>query len=69
MALKYKQLWMVEEMFRTAKPVYRLFGAAEKLATDNLDAGHSFPPASRQKAYARFDRWLKLTDTSLSKQD
>jgi dienelactone hydrolase len=45
----------------SAMPVYELYGAAEKLATDYPDAGHTFPKESREKAYAWFDRWLKAS--------
>lgn len=44
---------------RALTPLYELFEAEEKLAFDFPEAGHTFPPASREKAYAWFDRWLR----------
>jgi hypothetical protein len=49
----------VRECKRALEPLYRLLAAEECLAFDFPDAGHTFPPASRKRAYAWFDRRLK----------
>ena len=49
----------VRDCIRAATPVYQLYGAEKNLAHDYPDTSHTFPPSSREKAYAWFDRWLK----------
>jgi hypothetical protein len=49
----------VKECIAAAKPVYELFGAADKLAANYPDCAHDFPPDVRQVAYGWLDRWLK----------
>lgn len=41
-----------------AQPVYKLFGAEEKLQAIYPPGGHDFPEAARQAAYDWIDRWL-----------
>lgn len=48
----------VRECQVAARPVYELFGAADRLAVSYPDCEHDFPPAERRRAYAWFDRWL-----------
>lgn len=40
-------------------PLYKLHAAEAHLTFDFPDAEHTFPPASREKAYTWLDRWLK----------
>lgn len=49
----------VRECIDAARPVYALYGADDRLAADYPAGGHDFPPASRERAYAWFDKWLK----------
>jgi dipeptidyl aminopeptidase/acylaminoacyl peptidase len=42
-----------------ARPVYALLGRPARLEAVFPEAGHSFPAAARQSAYAFLDRWLK----------
>ncbi len=49
----------VREVMERAAPVYRLFGAEEKLVAVYPDAAHDFPTPQRQEAYAFLDRWLQ----------
>ena len=49
----------VKDCVEAAMPVYRLFGAGERLVAVHPDAGHEFPRAVREEAYAFLDRWLK----------
>jgi dienelactone hydrolase len=50
----------VQDCFTAAMPVYRnIFGAANRLVVRHPDAGHAFPAAERQAAYAFLDRNLR----------
>jgi dienelactone hydrolase len=49
----------VKDCMAKAKPVYALFGAAEKLQANYPDCKHEFPPEVRKVAYDFLDRWLK----------
>lgn len=49
----------VKDCIAAARPVYELYGDADRLAAAYPDAEHSFPQAEREQAYAWFDRWLK----------
>jgi len=49
----------VKDCVLAARPVYRLLGAADRLAAQYPDCGHDFPPAIRQAAYDWLDRFLK----------
>lgn len=50
----------VRDCLDAALPVYRtLFNAADRLVARHPDAGHSFPAAERQAAYAFLDRHLE----------
>ncbi len=50
----------VRDCFKAATPVYReVFKAEDNLAARHPDAGHSFPAAERQAAYAVLDRHLR----------
>lgn len=49
----------VKACVTSARPIFRLLGAEEKLASIYPDAGHDFPDGARETAYAFLDRWLK----------
>jgi len=50
----------VKDCFNAALPVYqKVFGAGDGLVVRHPDAGHSFPAAERQAAYAFLERHLK----------
>lgn len=49
----------VKDCIAAAEPVYKLLGAPAKLASYYPDCAHEFPEASRNVAYAWFDRWLR----------
>lgn len=50
----------VKDCFAAALPVYRnVFQAADRLVARHPDAGHAFPAAERQAAYAFLDRHLR----------
>ena len=52
----------VKDCFTAAIPVYeKIYGAAERLAVRYPDAGHAFPAAERQAAYAFLDRYLRAS--------
>jgi dienelactone hydrolase len=48
----------VREVIASARPVYALLGADERLEAYYPDCGHEFPEEAREKAYAFIDRWL-----------
>ena len=48
----------VREAVSSARDVYRLLGAEERLEAEHPDCAHDFSPAMRERAYAFFDRWL-----------
>ncbi len=48
----------VRDCLDAARPVYRLFGAADQLVAQHPECGHDFPPAVRAAAYAAIDRTL-----------
>lgn len=51
----------VQDCFNAAIPVYRnVFNAADRLEVRHPDAGHAFPAAERQAAYAFLDRHLRV---------
>lgn len=53
----------VRDCFTAATPVYRnVFDAADRLVARYPDAGHDFPAAERQAAYAFLDRHLRPHD-------
>ncbi len=53
----------VKDCFTAAVPVYRtLFKAEDRLVARHPEAGHAFPAAERQAAYAFFDRHLRPRD-------
>lgn len=55
----------VRDCFTAAIPVYReIFQAEDRLAVRYPDAGHAFPAAERQAAYAFFDRHLIRADAA-----
>ncbi len=41
-----------------ARPVYKLLGSSDRLATEHPDCAHDFPPELREKAYAWLERFL-----------
>ena len=49
----------VRDCMKAARPVYALFGAADRLAARHPDAGHDFPPNVRREAYQFLDRALR----------
>ena len=48
----------VRDCIRAAKPVYALYGAADKLVAIYPEAEHDFPDEARQRAYAFIDKAL-----------
>ena len=48
----------VNETLAAAKPIYALYGAPDVVESEHPDAGHSFPPEVREKAYQFLDRHL-----------
>jgi len=42
----------------SARPVYALFHAADRLAERHPDCQHDWPLPERKAAYAWLDRWL-----------
>ncbi len=49
----------VRDCIESARPVYAMLDAKEKLKAHYPDCKHDFPPESRKIAYAWLDRWLK----------
>ena len=49
----------VDECIAAANPVYRLYGAEDKLVIVHPDSEHDFPPQVREQAYAFVDGVLK----------
>lgn len=49
----------VDRIAAAARPVYDLFGEPDHLIVEHPDCEHDFPPATRAKAYALFDRHLR----------
>jgi len=49
----------VKEVIATAKPVYALFGAADRLAELHPECQHDWPLEMREEAYRWLDRWLR----------
>ncbi len=50
----------VRDCYEAAPPVYRdVFGAADRLRVEYPDAGHDFPPETRQSCYAFLNRFLR----------
>ena len=48
----------VRDCVRAATPVFRLFGAEDKLQTAHPECKHDFPPEVREQAYAYMDAML-----------
>ena len=44
--------------FPAIHAIYQLFGAGERVATVQIDAGHNYNQASREQVYPFFARWL-----------
>lgn len=50
----------VRDCVEAARPIYeKIFEAGDGLVAVYPDAGHDFPPATRQAAYQFLDKWLK----------
>ena len=49
----------VRDVVTAAKPIYKLYDAADKLDANYFKAGHSFPPEARKVAYEFLDKHLK----------
>jgi dienelactone hydrolase len=45
----------VEDCVRAARPVFALFGKADRLVVEHPDVGHEFPPQVRQECYEFLD--------------
>lgn len=59
----------VRDCFTAAVPVYRdVFHAEDRLAVRYPDAGHAFPAAERQAAYAFLDKHLRRRDGKVELQ-
>ncbi|MCC6492487.1 MAG: prolyl oligopeptidase family serine peptidase [Pirellulales bacterium] len=50
----------VRQAMAAARPIYELLRAGERLQAVYPDAGHDFPPAAREQAYAFLEQWLGL---------
>jgi len=48
----------VDRIATSARPVFKLYGHAERLLIEHPDCEHDFPPEMRQRAYELFDRVL-----------
>lgn len=48
----------VDRVMAAAKPVFKLYGYAERLQVKHPDCGHDFPPEMREEAYKLFDAGL-----------
>jgi len=48
-----------KDCLNSARHIYKLFNAQNRLVAIFPDASHSFPPAARERAYEFLDRWLK----------
>ena len=46
------------ETIEAARPIYKLYGAADVIQTTHPDCGHGFPPEVREKAYRFLERQL-----------
>ena len=51
--------WSVDQIFRTASPVYALYGVPENLRIEHPNCDHQFPPAMREMAYELIDQALR----------
>jgi dienelactone hydrolase len=49
----------VDRVAAAARPVFKMYGAEEKLTVEHPDAGHVFPKEVRARAYAKIDRALR----------
>ena len=49
----------VDQIVTAARPVYRVYGAEEKLRVEHPDCGHDFPERSRKLAYEALDTTLR----------
>jgi len=49
----------VDRIAAAARPVYALLGAADALVVEHPDSDHDFPDATREQAYALFERHLR----------
>ncbi len=48
----------VDRIAAAARPIFKLYGHAERLQIEHPDCEHDFPPEMRQRAYELFDRVL-----------
>jgi hypothetical protein len=48
----------VDRIALAARPVFKLYGHADRLRVEHPDCGHDFPPALRAAAYKLFDAVL-----------
>ena len=48
----------VDRIAAAARPVFKLYGHADRLRVEHPDAGHDFPPEMREAAYKLFDQVL-----------
>ncbi|MFO0877770.1 MAG: prolyl oligopeptidase family serine peptidase [Gemmataceae bacterium] len=48
----------VDRIVAAARPVFQLYGHAERLMVEHPDCAHDFPPEMREKAYKLFDSVL-----------
>lgn len=49
----------VDRVVAAAKPVFRIYGAEQRLEVVHPDSGHDFPKAARDKAYRLFEELLR----------
>jgi len=48
----------VDRIVAAARPVFKLYGHAQRLRLEHPDCGHDFPPQMREAAYKLFDEVL-----------
>jgi len=51
----------VDDCVSSAKKVYQLFNAEDKIQVVHPDCGHDFPPETREEAYRFLDKYLQFT--------
>ena len=51
--------WSARQSLARLEPLYKLFGAEDRLGSYFFRGGHGFPPDASERAYAWLDRWLK----------
>jgi dienelactone hydrolase len=50
--------WSARQSLARLEPLYKLFGAEDRLGSYFFRGGHGFPPDAAERAYLWLDRWL-----------